>query len=93
MAHVPLQRAGVLGDVQRGQQRPLLVARGTGTPLLAGESHKHLVVAIGAANPRESVLQLPALVKRCYAAVDHGQPESVLGLIALIVGLPERVEM
>ena len=79
--------------MDRGQQGSLLVTGGTGTPLLAGESDKHLVLTVGTPDSREALLQIAALEKRCHAAVDDRSPESVLGLIAFIVGLPERVKM
>ncbi len=85
--------ADVLRHVDRGQQGALLVTGGTRTPLLAGESDKHLVLTVGTADSREALLQIAALEKRCHAAVDDRSPESVLGLIAFIVGLPERVKM
>ena len=36
-------RADLVGNVQRGQQRALLVARGTRAALLAGEGDEHLM--------------------------------------------------
>ena len=44
------RRADLFGYVQRGQQRPLLLARGTRATLLAGEGDEHLMLAVGAAN-------------------------------------------
>jgi hypothetical protein len=38
-------------------------------------------------------LQIAALEKRCHAVVDYWSPESVLGLITLVIDLAERVEM
>ena len=49
-------RADFFGNVDRGQQRPLLVARGTRAALLAGEGDEHLVLAVGAADSREAFL-------------------------------------
>jgi hypothetical protein len=43
--------------VDRGQQRPLLVAGRAGAALLAGEGHEHLVVAVGAADAGEALVQ------------------------------------
>ena len=53
--------ADFLGNVQRGQQRPLLVAGGARAALLAGESDEHLVLTVGAANSGEAFLQIAAL--------------------------------
>ena len=86
-------RADFLGHVDRGHQRPLLVAGGTGTPLLAGEGDEHLVVAIWAANPCESLLQIPTFEKGCDTEGDDRSPESVLRLITLVIDLAERVKM
>jgi hypothetical protein len=44
------RRADFFGNVQRGQQRPLLVARGTGAALLTGEGDEYLVLAVGTTN-------------------------------------------
>ena len=81
------------GDMQCGQQRAFLVAGGTGTALLAGKGDEHLVVAIWAANPCESLLQIPTFEKGCDTEVDDRSPESVLRLITLVIDLAERVKM
>jgi len=84
--------------MDRGHERALLMTGGTRTPLLAAPAsgypgHKHLVLAVGAEDSREALLQIATLEKRCHTAVDDRSPESVLGLIAFVVGLPERVKM
>jgi len=43
-----------LGHVQRGQQGAFLMARGTGTALLAGVGHEHLVTAVATADARKT---------------------------------------
>jgi len=47
------------GNVDRGQQRPLLVAGWAGTTLLAGEGDEHLVLAVWAANASNTLLEIP----------------------------------
>jgi len=87
------RRANFFGDVQRGQQRPLLVAGGTSTALLAGEGDEHLMLAVGAANSGEAFLQIAALEKGRHRMFDDRPPETVLGLIALVVDLLEGFKM
>jgi hypothetical protein len=85
--------ADFLGHVQRGQQRPLLVTGGTRTALLAGVGHEHLVAAVGTADASKALFQITAFKKGSYRALDDGPPESVLGLKALVIHLPEEVKM
>ena len=92
------RRADFLGNVQRGQQRPLLVAGGARAALLAGESDEHLVLTVGAANSGEAFLQIAALEKGGHRLLDdRSRPASgcptVLGLITLVVDLLEGVKM
>ena len=87
------RRADFLGNVQRGQQRPLLVAGGARAALLAGESDEHLVLTVGAANSGEAFLQIAALEKGGHRLLDDRSPESVLVLITLVIDLAERVKM
>ena len=86
-------RADLVSNVERGQQRPLLVARGAGTALLAGEGDEHLVLAVRAANSSKPFLQIPTLKKGRHRLLDDRPPETVLGLISLVVDLLERVKM
>ena len=86
-------RADFLGDVQRCQQRPLLVAGGTSAALLAGEGDEHLVLAVGTTNSGEAFLQIAALEKSSHRLFDDGPPETILGLIALVVDLLEGVKV
>jgi len=87
------RRADIFSNMQRGQQRPLLVARGAGAALLAGEGNEHLVLAVGAANSGEALLQIAALQKGRHRLLDDRPPVTVLGLITLVVDLLEGVEM
>ena len=57
-----------------------MVTGGTGTALLAGKGDEHLVMAVGATNPRKTFLQIAALEKGGHATLDHRSPEAVLGL-------------
>jgi|GEM_PF-4524618 len=86
-------RAHFLCDMQRGQQRPLLVAGGTRAALLAGEGDEHFVFAVGAANARKPLLQIAALQEGGHRLLDDRPPESVLGLVAFVVDLLEGVKM
>jgi hypothetical protein len=63
-------RTHVFGHVRRGQQRPFLVAGGTGAALLAGEGDEHLVVAVGTANSSKAFLQIAALEKGGHRLFD-----------------------
>ncbi len=69
------------------------MARGAGATLLAGERDEHLVLAVGAANSGESFLQIAALEKGRHRLRDDRPPETVLGLITLVVDLLEGVKM
>ena len=86
-------RADFFGNVLRGQQRPLLVAGGTRAALLAGEGDEHLVLAVGAANSGETFLQIATLEIGCHRLFDDRPPETVLGLITLVVDLLEGVKV
>jgi len=86
-------RADFFGNVDRGQQRALLVARGTRATLLAGEGHEHLMPTVGAANSIKPFLQIAALEKGCHRLFDDRPPEPVLGLITLVVDLLEGVKV
>jgi len=86
-------RADLFGYVQRGQQRPLLVAGGTSAALLAGEGDEHLMLAVGAANSGKAFLQIAALEKGRHRLFDDRPPVAILGLIALVVDLLEGVKM
>jgi len=55
------------GNVDRGQQGPLLVAGWARTTLLAGEGDKHLVLAVGAANSRNKPTTTIAAYLDLYA--------------------------
>ena len=81
------------GHVQCGQQGAFLVAGGTRTALLAGKGDEHLVLAVGAADPSKTFLQIAALEKGRHAALDDRSPEAVLGLKPLVVDLAEGVKM
>ena len=85
--------ANFFGHMDCSQQGAFLVARRTGTTLLAGIVHEHLMAAIGAANPRKTYLRIAALEKGGHAAVDHRSPDAVLGLKLLVVHLSEGVKM
>jgi len=71
--------------MQRGQQRPLLVARGTRATLLAGEGDEHLMVAVVAANSGKAFLEIAALQKGCHRLLDDWPPVAVLLLKTLVV--------
>ncbi len=75
--------ADVFSHVDRGQQRPLLVTRGTGAALPAGEGDKDLMLAVGTTNPGEAFLQITALKKGRHGLLHDRPPISVLVLIAL----------
>ena len=77
------RRAGLFGYAQRGQQRPLLVARGTRATLLA----------VGAANSSKPFLQIAALEKGRHRLFDDRPPVAILSLITLVVDLLEGVKM
>ena len=64
-----------------------------GAALLAGEGHEHLVVAVGAADAGEALVQVAALEKGLHAALDDRAPEAVLGRKPLVVDLLEGLEM
>ena len=87
------RRADFPGNVQRGQQRPLLVAGGTRAALLAGEGDEHLMLTVGAANAGVAFLQIAALEKGGHRLLDRRSPETVLGLITLVVDLLEGLKM
>ena len=46
-------------------------------------------MAVGAANPRKTFLQIAAFEKGGHATCDHRSPEAVLGLKLLVVDLVE----
>jgi len=48
-------------------------------------------MAVGAADPCKTFLQVAALEKGSHAAVDDRSPEAVLGLKLLVVDLAKRV--
>jgi len=81
------------GHVHGGQQGPLLVAGRTRAALLAGEGDEHLMLAVGAANSGEAFLQVAALQKSLHRLLDDPAPETILGLIALVVDLLERIKV
>ena len=89
--HLPVGdgRADVFGDVDGGQQRPLLVAGGASAALLAGEGHENFVPAVRAANASEALVQVAAGEKGLHAALDDRPPEAVLGLEPFVVDLLE----
>ena len=86
-------QTNIFGDVDGGQQSPLLVAGGTGAPLLAGIGNKHLMLTVRATNASEALVQIPTLEKSCYRSLNDWPPETVLALITFIVDLLERVKM
>ena len=61
--------------------------------LLAGKGDEHLVIAVGAANPRKTFLQIAALEKGGHATLDHRSPEAVLGLKLFVVDLAKAVKV
>jgi len=75
------RRTDILRHVRRGQQRPLLVARGACAALLAGEGDEHLVLAVGAVHTGEAFLQIAALEIGGHRLLDDRPPETVLLLI------------
>ena len=86
-------RADLVGYVQRGQQRAILVARGTSAALLAGEGDEHLMLSVGSANSSNPFLQIAALEKGRHRLFDDRPPVAILGLIALVVDLLKGVKM
>ena len=82
-----------LRHVQRGQQSAFLMARGTGTALLARVGNEHLVMAVGTADARKTFRQIPTSRKSGQAVVDDGSPETVLSLKTLVIHLPEGGKM
>ena len=87
------RQADIFGNMQRGQQRPLLVAGRASATLLTGEGDEHLVLAIGAANSGKACLQIAALEKGCHRLLDDWPPVTVLLLKTLVVDLLEGVKM
>jgi len=88
-------RTNFFGNVERGQQGPLLVARGARAALLAGEGDKHLVLAVRAADSGEPFLQIAALQEGRYSVRHNRQPIDVLGLglgCFIAASLEHRVE-
>lgn len=85
-------RAVIFGNMQRGQQRPLLVAGGTLASLLAGEGDEHLMLTVLAANSSEPFLQIAALEKGGHRLLYDRPPVAILGLIAIVVDLLEGVK-
>ena len=55
--------ADFLGHMQRGQQGVFLVVGGIPTALLAEKGNKHLVMAVGATNPRKAFFQIATFKK------------------------------
>lgn len=55
--------ADIFGNIQRGQQRPLLLAGRAIATLPAGEGDEHLVLAVEAANSSKAFLLIAALEK------------------------------
>ncbi len=86
-------RADFFRYVDRGQQRPLLVAGWTGTALLAGEGNKHLMFTVGAENSGKAFLQIATLEKGCHRLLDDWPPIAILGLKAFIVDLLKGVKV
>ena len=80
-------RTDFFGDVDRGQQGTFLVARWTGTALLAGEGDKHLVPTVRAANPGKAFLRIATLEKGCHRLLNDAAPVAVLGLKTLVKNL------
>ena len=60
MSPVGHGRADLFGHMQGGPQDAFLVAGGN-RGVLAGEGHEHLVVAVGAADAGEALVQVAAL--------------------------------
>ena len=60
--------ADLFGHVDGGQQGAFLVAGGAGAALLAGKGDEHLVVAVGAADAGEALVQVAALEKGRHAS-------------------------
>jgi hypothetical protein len=83
----------LFGHVQRGQQGAFLMAGGAGVALLAGKGHKHLVLAVRAADAGEAVMQVAVVEKGPYRPLDHRAPEAVLGPKLLVVHVLEGLEM
>ena len=81
------------GDMDASQQRPFLVAGGAGASLLAGKGHEHFMSAIRATHPGKTLFEIAALQKGSHGLVDDRAPVAVLGLITLVVDLPERLKM
>jgi len=86
-------RADFFSHMQRGQQRPLLVAGRARAALLAGEADEHLMFAIGAANSGKAFLQFTALEKGSHRLLDDWPPVTVLLLKTLVTDLLEGVKM
>ena len=61
--------------------------------MFAGIGHKHLVLAVRAANSGEAFLQISTLEKGCDGALDDRPPEAVLGLKAFVIDLLEGLKM
>jgi len=87
------RRADVLGHVHRHEQRPLLVAARAQAPLATREGHEHLVLAVGAADAGEAVVQVTALEKPRHGRPDGGAKDAVARLVALGVNALEGVEV
>ena len=86
-------RADFFANVQRGQQRPFLVAAGTRAALLAGEDDEHLMLAVRTPNSGEAFLQIAALEKGRHRLFDDRPPVAIVGLITLVVNLLEGGKM
>ncbi len=85
--------ADVLGDVHAEEERALLGATGAEAALFAGEGDEELVVAVGAADAGEAVLEVAALEEGGDGLVDGGAPVAEFRGVMLGVGGAEVVEV
>ena len=85
--------AHLFRDVHPHQDGPLLVATRADAALAAGEADKELVLAIGAANAGEALVQVAAGEEGVHRLADRGPERAVAPLVALGIDPLERVEM
>ena len=82
MRHV---QADVFSDVHAEEERAFLRATGADAALLAGESDEELVLAVGAADAGEAVLEVAALEELADGSVENRSP--VAALVGVAIGV------
>ncbi len=93
------RQTNVFGDVDASQQRALLVASWTRTTLLVRISDKPgtmlawSLLAVCAAHPSKTFLEITTLEKGCHRLLDDRAPETVLGLKPFVIDLLKRVKI